>query len=164
MTFDYNTWKYLTYSLVSTGNMQKGRNAVLSEMEQEGKVALQAGRPPDRPRPGSRPGASGGRPAPRPTLAGLQAGGVWWVAGPQAGPGRAPGRRPSLFLHDDLWPPPWPTQADLQTAHPSSSNGLISGRGTYTPPSTSRKLPQPKEEHLHCFKASIHQKSVMIIL
>ena len=48
LMFDYNTWKYLTYSLVSTGNMQKGRNAVLSEMEQEGKDVQLAGRPPDR--------------------------------------------------------------------------------------------------------------------
>ena len=52
LTFDYNTWKYLTYSLVSTG---KGRNAVLSEMQQERKGFQQAGRPPDRPKPGSRP-------------------------------------------------------------------------------------------------------------
>ena len=60
LTFDYNTWKYLTYSLVSTGNMQKGRNAVLSEMQQERKDVQQAGRPPDRPRPGSWPEQSGG--------------------------------------------------------------------------------------------------------
>ena len=57
------------------------------------KSIQQAGRPPDRPRPGSRPAVSGGWPAPRPALAGLQAGGVWWGSGPQAGPGRAPGRR-----------------------------------------------------------------------
>ena len=66
-----------------------------------GRSNLMGVRPPNRPRPESWPGSSGGGPAPRPALAGLQAGGVGWVAGLQAGGpacsslmivGRPPGR------------------------------------------------------------------------
>ena len=102
LTFDYNTWKYLTYSLVSTGNMTVYIKRILvyvyickkEEMpycrkwyRKErlhcrlagpqaglGWVGLVGDRPSDRPRPGSRPGGSGGWPAPKPALAGLQGG------------------------------------------------------------------------------------------
>ena len=140
---------------------KKGRNAVLSEMEQEGKDALQAGRPPGRPRPGSRPGVSGGWPAPRPAQAGLQAGHLWWVAGPQPGPGRAslvggrppgrprPGSRPGGSAG---WPPPRPGSLRARNL----PNGLILGRGIYTPPPTSRQVPRLEQEHHRCCKSSNH--------
>ena len=88
LTFDYNTWKYLTYSLVSTGIMtvyikrilvyvyickkeeipycrkwyRKGRLHCRLAGPQAGlgRARLVGGRPPGRPRPDSRPGLSGG--------------------------------------------------------------------------------------------------------
>ena len=128
--------------------MQKGRNAVLSEMEQEGKEALQAGRPPGRPRPGSRPGGSTG------------------VAGPQAGPGRAPGRAALRGGRPPGRPRPgsrpggsagWPAPRSGSLRARKLPNGLILGRGIYTPPPTSRQGPRLEQEHHHCCKSSNHK-------
>ena len=143
-----------------------------------GRSCRVGGRPPNRPWPGSRPGASGGWPASWPAPGRVP--GRWprvggrppgrprpgsrpavllvpvcrSMAGPLAGLGRSPGRR----RLDGGQPPGRPRPSSrpaTQFVHAcGSSKRLVFVEGTYTPPSTSRQLPRPKEEHHHCLKAS----------